>query len=165
VDVLSQGHEQVVFCSDPESGLRAIIAVYSTALGPALGGTRFFPYPSEEAALADVLALSKAMAYKNSLAGLDLGGGKAVIIGDPRTDRTEALMLRYAAFIATLEGRYLTAEDVGTTQSDMDLIHTITPHVTGISESLGGSGDPSPARPATPTGAPRPTAVAATPRC
>src|SRR3954471_2666951 len=84
VDVLGSGHEQVVFCSDPGSGLRAVIAIYSTALGPALGGTRFYPYPSEEAAVADALALSKAMAYKNSLAGLDLGGGKAVIIGDPR---------------------------------------------------------------------------------
>src|SRR3954447_16814571 len=119
VDVLSEGHEQVVFCSDPESGLRAIIAVYSTALGPALGGTRFFPYPSEEAALADVLALSKAMAYKNSLAGLDLGGGKAVIIGNPRTDKTEALLRAYGRFVEALGGRYLTACDVGTYNADL----------------------------------------------
>ena len=120
MDVLSQGHEQVVFCSDPESGLRAIIAVYSTALGPALGGTRFFPYPSEEAALADVLALSKAMAYKNSLAGLDLGGGKAVIIGDPQQLRSEALFRAYGRFVQSLGGRYYTACDVGTFSPDMD---------------------------------------------
>jgi len=143
VDVLSQGHEQVVFCSDPESGLRAIIAVYSTALGPALGGTRFFPYPSEEAALADVLALSKAMAYKNSLAGLDLGGGKAVIIGDPRTDKTEALLRAYGRFVEALGGRYLTACDVGTYNADLDVVARETRYAHGRSEAYGGCGDSS----------------------
>jgi valine dehydrogenase (NAD+) len=143
VDVLSQGHEQVVFCSDPESGLRAIIAVYSTALGPALGGTRFFPYPSEEAALADVLALSKAMAYKNSLAGLDLGGGKAVIIGDPRTDKTEALLRAYGRFVEALGGRYLTACDVGTYTADLDVVARETRYAHGRSEAYGGCGDSS----------------------
>src|SRR4051794_38653137 len=115
---MASGHEQVVFCADPESGLRAVIAVYSTALGPALGGTRFFPYASEEAAVADALALSKAMAYKNSLAGLDLGGGKAVIIGDPRTDKTEALLRAYGRFVEALGGRYPTARGVGTHNAD-----------------------------------------------
>jgi valine dehydrogenase (NAD+) len=143
VDVLSQGHEQVVFCSDPESGLRAIIAVYSTALGPALGGTRFFPYPSEEAALADVLALSKAMAYKNSLAGLDLGGGKAVNIGDPRTDKTEALLRAYGRFVEALGGRYLTACDVGTYNADLDVVARETRYAHGRSEAYGGCGDSS----------------------
>src|SRR5690349_22849128 len=143
VDVLSQGHEQVVFCSNPESGLRAIIAVYSTALGPALGGTRFFPYPSEEAALADVLALSKAMAYKNSLAGLDLGGGKAVIIGDPRTEKTEALLRAYGRFVEALGGRYLTACDVGTYNADLDVVARETRYAHGRSEAYGGCGDSS----------------------
>ena len=144
VDVLSQGHEQVVFCSDPESGLRAIIAVYSTALGPALGGTRFFPYPSEEAALADVLALSKAMAYKNSLAGLDLGGGKAVIIGDPAADKSEALFRAFGQFVEALGGRYITAEDVGIDVNDMEYVYRETEYVTGVHQVHGGSGDPSP---------------------
>ncbi len=114
MDVLRDGHEQVVFCSDRASGLRAVIAIYSTALGPALGGTRFYPYASETDAVDDVLALSKAMAYKNSLAGLDLGGGKAVIIGDPRSDKTEALLRAYGLFVESLGGRYLTACDVVT---------------------------------------------------
>jgi leucine dehydrogenase len=134
--------EEVVWCRDPDTGLRAVIAVHSTVLGPSCGGTRFRPYASEDEALVDVLRLAEGMTYKHAACGNDLGGGKAVIIGDPRTDRTEALMLRYAAFIATLEGRYLTAEDVGTTQADMDLIRTVTPYVTGCT---GGSGDPSPA--------------------
>lgn len=119
-----------------------MIAVHSTALGPSCGGTRFRSYASEDEALTDVLRLAEGMTYKHAACGNDLGGGKAVIIGDPRADRTEALMLRYAAFIHSLEGRYLTAEDVGTTQADMDLIRTVTPHVTGYT---GGSGDPSPA--------------------
>src|SRR3954467_14729016 len=143
VDVLSQGHEQVVFCADEESGLRAIIAVYSTALGPALGGTRFYPYPSEEAALADVLALSKAMAYKNSLAGLDLGGGKAVIMGDPRTDKTEALLRAYGRFVESVGGRYLTACDVGTYNADLDVVARETRYAHGRSEAYGGCGDSS----------------------
>ena len=108
------GHEQVVFCQDPQTGLRAIIAIYSTTLGPALGGTRFFPYPSEDAALTDVLNLSRAMAYKNALADLDLGGGKAVIIGDPAKLKTEALLRAYGRFVESLGGRYVTACDIGT---------------------------------------------------
>ena len=136
-------HEQVVFCHDRSTGLRAIIAIHSTALGPSLGGTRFYPYPTEEAALTDVLRLAEGMTYKAAVAGLDQGGGKAVIIGDPATDRTEELMLAYGRFVDTLSGRYNTAEDVGTTQADMDLIARVTPYVTGTSEALGGSGDPS----------------------
>ena len=143
--VVAGGHEQVVFCHDRSTGLRAIIAVHSTVLGPGLGGTRFHPYPDESAALLDVLRLSRGMTYKNAAAGLDLGGGKAVLIGDPGADRTEALIRAYARFVDSLGGRYLTAEDVGTGQADMDLIHRETPFVTGTSESLGGSGDPSPA--------------------
>src|SRR5438876_8036605 len=98
------GHEQVVFCQDKPSGLKAIIAIYSTALGPALGGTRFYPYGGEDDALADVLNLAKAMAYKNALAGLDLGGGKAVIIGDPLTDKSEQLLRAYGRFVRSLGG-------------------------------------------------------------
>jgi valine dehydrogenase (NAD+) len=143
VDVLGTGHEQVVFCSDPASGLRAVIAIYSTALGPALGGTRFYPYPSEEAAVADVLNLSKAMAYKNSLAGLDLGGGKAVIIGDPRVDKTEALLRAYGRFVEALGGRYLTACDVGTYNADLDVVARETRYAHGRSEAYGGCGDSS----------------------
>jgi valine dehydrogenase (NAD+) len=134
-------HEQVVFCHDPQSGLRAIIAIYSTALGPALGGTRFYPYHSEEAALADVLDLSRAMAYKSALAGLDLGGGKAVIWGDPDRDKSEPLLRAYGRFVASLGGRYITACDVGTTVSDMDVIARETRFVTGRSAEYGGGGD------------------------
>jgi len=136
-------HEQVVFCHDKASGLRAIIGIYSTALGPALGGTRFYPYPSEEAAVADALNLSKAMAYKNSLAGLDLGGGKAVIIGDPRTDKTEALLRAYGRFVEALGGRYLTACDVGTFNADLDIVARETRYAHGRSEAYGGCGDSS----------------------
>jgi valine dehydrogenase (NAD+) len=136
-------HEQVVFCADPTSGLRAIIAIYSTALGPALGGTRFHPYASEEDALADVLDLSRAMAYKNALAGLDLGGGKAVIWGDPATDKTEALLRAYGRFVQSLNGRYYTACDVGTYPTDMDLVARECRFVTGRSEENGGAGDSS----------------------
>jgi valine dehydrogenase (NAD+) len=143
VDVLGSGHEQVVFCSDPGSGLRAVIAIYSTALGPALGGTRFYPYPSEDAAVADALALSKAMAYKNSLAGLDLGGGKGVIIGDPTTDKTEALLRAYGRFVEALGGRYLTACDVGTYNADLDVVARETRFAHGRSEAYGGCGDSS----------------------
>src|SRR5919199_1532209 len=119
-DVWAQGHEQVVFCQDEESGLRAIVALWSTALGPGLGGTRFRPYPTVSDAVADVLDLSKAMAYKNALAGLDHGGGKAVIVGDPRRDKTEPLLRAYGRFVASLGGRYVTACDVGTYVEDMD---------------------------------------------
>ena len=137
------GHEQVVFCSDPATGLRAIIAIYSTALGPALGGTRFYPYPSDRAALDDVLDLSRAMAYKNALAGLDHGGGKAVIVGDPATLKTPALLKAYGRFVQSLHGRYVTACDVGTYVADMDVVATECDFVTGRSESAGGAGDSS----------------------
>jgi len=136
-------YEQVVFCHDRGSGLRAIIAIHSTVLGPALGGTRFYPYPDEDAALEDVLRLARGMTYKAATAGLDLGGGKAVILGDPARLRGEALMRAYARFVDSLGGRYITAEDVGTTQADMDLVRRETRHVTGVSRALGGSGDPS----------------------
>jgi glutamate dehydrogenase/leucine dehydrogenase len=139
------GAEQVAFAADNDTGLRAIVAIHSTVLGPGLGGTRFYPFASERDALVDVLRLAKGMAYKHAVCGNDLGGGKAVIIGDPRTTRTDELILEYAKFVDRLGGRYLTAEDVGTTQADMDLIRTVTPYATGTSESLGGSGDPSPA--------------------
>jgi valine dehydrogenase (NAD+) len=137
------GHEQVVFCQDPPSGLRAIIAIYSTALGPALGGTRFYPYPSEDAALADALNLSRAMAYKNALAGLDHGGGKAVIIGDPARLKSEALLRAYGRFVQSLNGRYITACDIGTYSEDMDVIARECAHVTGRTVSNGGAGDSS----------------------
>ena len=137
------GHEQVVFCQDPPTGLRAIIAIYSTRLGPALGGTRFYPYPSEDAALADVLNLSRAMAYKNALAGLDLGGGKAVIIGDPARLKSEALLRAYGRFVQSLNGRYVTACDVGTYSEDMDIVARECRHVTGRTVAGGGAGDSS----------------------
>jgi valine dehydrogenase (NAD+) len=137
----STGHEQVVHCQDPASGLRAIIAIYSTALGPALGGTRFYPYATEEDALADVLNLSRAMAYKAACAGLDLGGGKAVIIGDPATDKSEALLRAYGRFVQSLNGRYFTACDVGTYVLDMDVVARECSFVTGRSLEHGGSGD------------------------
>jgi glutamate dehydrogenase/leucine dehydrogenase len=136
-------YEQIAFCHDAASGLRAIIAIHSTALGPALGGTRFYPYATEDDALEDVLRLAQGMTYKSAAAGLDLGGGKAVIIGDPATLRSEALLRVYGRFVDSLSGRYITAEDVGTTQADMDLIFRETGHVTGVSLDLGGSGDPS----------------------
>jgi glutamate dehydrogenase/leucine dehydrogenase len=139
------GHELVAHCHDSSTGLRAIVAIHSTRLGPALGGTRFYPYASESDALRDVLRLSRGMTYKASVAGLDFGGGKGVIIGDPAVHRTEAMIRAYGCFINTLSGRYLTAEDVGTTLADMDLIRLETPWVTGTSLALGGSGDPSPA--------------------
>jgi valine dehydrogenase (NAD+) len=139
------GCEQVVYCHDTATGLRAIVAIHSTALGPALGGTRFRPYATEREALTDVCRLAQAMTYKHAVCGNDFGGGKAVIIGDPATLRSEALFRVYGRFIDGLPGRYLAAEDVGTTQADMDMIRRETRHVTGVSESLGGSGDPSPA--------------------
>ena len=136
-------HEQVVFCADPTTGLRAIIAIYSTALGPALGGTRFYPYASEDEALADVLDLSRAMAYKAAMAGLDLGGGKAVIWGDPEHDKSEALLRAYGRFVQSLNGRYYTACDVGTYPADMDIIARECRFVTGRSTAYGGAGDSS----------------------
>ncbi|GAA3517373.1 Glu/Leu/Phe/Val dehydrogenase dimerization domain-containing protein [Aeromicrobium panaciterrae] len=136
-------HEQVVFCHDEASGLKAIIAIYSTALGPALGGTRFYPYGSEQEALADVLNLSQGMAYKAALAGLDLGGGKAVIIGDPNTIKTEPLLRAYGRFVQSLNGRYYTACDVGTFSPDMDIIARECDYVTGRTVEHGGAGDSS----------------------
>ncbi|MDQ3991217.1 MAG: leucine dehydrogenase [Actinomycetota bacterium] len=141
---LANEYEEVVFFNDPPTGLRAIVAIHSTALGPALGGTRFYPFESEEDALHDVLRLARGMTYKAAAAGLDLGGGKAVIIGDPRRDKTEELFRAYGRFIDSLAGRYITAEDVGTERHDMDLIRRETRWVTGVSKRLGGSGDPSP---------------------
>ncbi len=145
VQVFQAGHayEQVVFFQDEATGLRAIVAIHSTRLGPALGGTRFHPYASEDEALEDVLRLARGMTYKAAAAGLDLGGGKAVILGDPRTVKTEAVLRTYGRFVDALAGRYITAEDVGTTQADMDMIRRETRSVTGVSRSLGGSGDPS----------------------
>jgi valine dehydrogenase (NAD+) len=137
------GHEQVVFCQDKQSGLRAIIGIYSTALGPALGGTRFYPYESEEAALHDVLELSRGMAYKNAITGLDLGGGKAVIWGDPEKIKSEALLRAYGRMVESLHGRYYTACDVGTYVQDMDVIARETRYVTGRSVEYGGAGDSS----------------------
>lgn len=135
------GHEQVVFGNDDQTGLRCIIAIHSTALGPGLGGTRFFPYRSEDEALTDVLRLSRAMSYKAACAGLDLGGGKAVIIGDPAEDRTEPLLRAYGRMIESLGGRYITACDVGTYPADMELIGRETRWATGKDIEHGGSGD------------------------
>jgi len=137
-------HEEVVFWSDKETGLKAIVAIHSTVLGPALGGTRMWLYPTEEEALLDVLRLSEGMTYKASVAGLNLGGGKAVIIGDPTKDKSEALFRAYGRFIDSLGGKYITAEDVGTTVADMGIVHQETRYVTGLSRAEHGSGDPSP---------------------
>ncbi|MCA0446022.1 MAG: leucine dehydrogenase [Bacteroidetes bacterium] len=137
-------HEQVVYLSDNRTGLRAIIAIHNTTLGPALGGTRMWAYEDEAAALKDVLRLSRGMTYKAAAAGLNLGGGKAVIIGNPKTDKNEALFRSFGRFIEGLAGRYITAEDVGTETRDMEWVRAETKYVTGISKQLGGSGDPSP---------------------
>ena len=139
-ELIGDEYEQVDFLHDPATGLRAIVAVHSTVLGPAMGGTRFLPYPTESEALIDVLRLARGMPYKQAVAGIDYGGGKAVIIGAPAEDRTEALIRSYARMLDRLGGTYLTAEDVGTTQADMDLIRETTPYVTGTSPHLGGSG-------------------------
>ncbi|MFI9650133.1 Leu/Phe/Val dehydrogenase [Streptomyces sp. NPDC052040] len=137
------GHEQVVLCQDRASGLKAVIAIHSTALGPALGGTRFYPYGSEEEAVADALNLARGMSYKNALAGLAHGGGKAVIIGDPERIKTEELLLAYGRFVASLGGRYVTACDVGTYVADMDVVARANPWTTGRSPENGGAGDSS----------------------
>ncbi|GAB2988443.1 Glu/Leu/Phe/Val dehydrogenase dimerization domain-containing protein [Streptomyces pseudoechinosporeus] len=137
------GHEQVVLCQDRASGLKAVIAIHSTALGPALGGTRFYPYASEEEAVADALNLSRGMSYKNAMAGLDHGGGKAVIIGDPEKIKTEELLLAYGRFVASLGGRYVTACDVGTYVADMDVVARTCRWTTGRSPEKGGAGDSS----------------------
>ena len=137
-------HEQVVFCNDRTVGLKAIIAIHNTALGPALGGTRMWPYKNEDEALIDVLRLSKGMTYKAAAAGLNLGGGKAVIIGDSKTQKTEGLFRAFGQFVNSLNGRYITAEDVGTCVNDMEHVYMETQWVTGIPKDFGGSGDPSP---------------------
>lgn len=137
------GHEQVVFCNDPHSQLKAIIAIHNTTLGPALGGTRMWKYNSDDDAVVDALRLSRGMTYKAAISGLNLGGGKAVIIGDPSL-KGEALWRRYGKFVNSLNGKYITAEDVNTSATDMEYIYQETKHVTGIPEYMGGSGDPSP---------------------
>ncbi|WP_096270540.1 branched-chain amino acid dehydrogenase [Paucisalibacillus globulus] len=138
-------YEQLVFCQDKNSGLKAIIAIHDTTLGPALGGTRMWTYASEEEAIIDALRLARGMTYKNAAAGLNLGGGKTVIIGDPRKDKNPEMFRAFGRYIQGLNGRYITAEDVGTTEEDMDIIHQETDFVTGISaETSGSSGNPSP---------------------
>lgn len=137
-------HEQVVFCNDKDTGLKAIIGIHNTVLGPALGGTRMWQYQNEWEALNDVLRLSRGMTYKSAITGLNLGGGKAVIIGDAKTQKTPELMKKFGEFVHALSGRYITAEDVGMETADMDLVREVTPYVTGISESKGGAGNPSP---------------------
>ena len=138
------GHEQVVFCHNKDAGLKAIIAIHNTVLGPALGGTRMWPYQSEDEALNDVLRLSRGMTYKNAVAGLNIGGGKAVIIGDPAKDKSEALFRAFGQFVESLGGRYITAEDVGIDVNDMEYVYRETEYVTGVHQVHGGSGDPSP---------------------
>ncbi|MDX1278545.1 Glu/Leu/Phe/Val dehydrogenase [Oceanihabitans sediminis] len=137
-------HEQIVFCNDKDTGLKAIIGIHNTVLGPALGGTRMWQYDNEWEALNDVLRLSRGMTYKSAITGLNLGGGKAVIIGDAKTQKTPELMRKFGEFVHSLSGNYITAEDVGMETADMDLVREVTPYVTGISESKGGSGNPSP---------------------
>ena len=142
--VAEMGHERVLLCSNPEVGLRALIAVHSTVLGPGLGGLRMWPFKSDEEALTDVLRLSRGMTYKAAAAGLNLGGGKAVILGDPKVDKSEALFRAFGRYVESLNGLYITAEDVGTDMEDMELILTETRWVTGVSPAHGGGCDPSP---------------------
>ncbi|MCA0429302.1 MAG: leucine dehydrogenase [Bacteroidetes bacterium] len=137
-------HEQILFCNDNATGLKAIIAVHNTILGPSLGGTRFWNYNNETEALTDVLRLSRGMTYKSSVAGINLGGGKAVIIGDPKKIKNEALLRRFGKFVNSLGGKYITAEDVAMTSRDMEIIKMETDYVSGLPENMGGSGDPSP---------------------
>jgi leucine dehydrogenase len=137
-------HEQIVFCNDKDTGLKAIIGIHNTVLGPALGGTRMWAYNNEWEALNDVLRLSRGMTYKSAITGLNLGGGKAVIIGNARTQKTPELMKKFGEFVHSLNGKYITAEDVGMETADMDLVREVTPYVTGISEAKGGAGNPSP---------------------
>jgi len=137
------GHEQILMCSDPAVGLKAVIAIHDTTLGPGCGGVRIWPFETEEEALRDVLRLSRAMTYKSAAADLPLGGGKAVIIADPHTEKTEAMMRSYGRFIDTLGGRFLTTTDVGSTGRDLEYIRQETPHVVGLPTSMGGSGDTS----------------------
>ncbi|UFH47943.1 leucine dehydrogenase [Flavobacterium galactosidilyticum] len=137
-------HEQIVFCNDKDTGLKAIIGIHNSVMGPALGGTRMFNYANEWEALNDVLRLSRGMTFKAAITGLNIGGGKAVIIGDAKTQKTPELMRKFGEFVHSLSGRYITAEDVGMETSDMDIVRDVTPYVTGISEARGGSGNPSP---------------------
>lgn len=139
-----KSHEEVAFCNDPDTGLQAIIAIHDTTLGPALGGCRMWNYKSEKDALNDVLRLSRGMTYKAAVANLNLGGGKAVIIGDSKTQKSELLFRSFGRFVEGMAGRYITAEDVGTSVKDMEWVRMETQYVTGISRALGGSGDPSP---------------------
>lgn len=144
-DHISQAdHEQVIFCNDKDTGLRAIIGLHDTTLGPGLGGCRMYNYANDQDALTDVLRLSKGMTYKAAITGLNLGGGKSVILADPRKHKSEALLRRFGRYIETLKGRYITAEDVGTTTKDMEYINMETSSVTGLPEAYGGNGDPSP---------------------
>ncbi len=143
-DIPAPGYERVVFGEDLSVGLRSIVAIHSTKLGPSLGGCRFFDYPSEEAGLSDVLKLAKAMTYKASLAGLNLGGGKSIIFGDPTKSKTDALLRSFGKFVDQLAGKYITTEDSGTSPADMDIIRASTKYVGGASKRNGGSGDPSP---------------------
>lgn len=140
----SLGHEQVVFCHDDATGLKAIIAIHNTVLGPALGGTRMWNYASEQEALTDVLRLSRGMTFKAAISGINLGGGKAVIIGDAKVMKTESFLRRFGKFVNSLNGKYITAEDVNMKTADMEYINMETKHVTGLPESMGGGGDPSP---------------------
>lgn len=140
----AEGHEQVIYFSDPSCNLKVIIAIHNTVLGPALGGTRMWPYASEEEALRDVLRLSKGMTYKAAVSGLNLGGGKAVIIGDPKVDKSEALFRAYGRFVESLNGRYITAEDVNIGVEDIEHVFTETNYVSGVARIHGGSGNPSP---------------------
>ncbi len=137
-------YEQIVFCQDKSTGLKAIIAIHNTTLGPGLGGTRMYDYKNEQDAITDVLRLSRGMTYKAAISGLNLGGAKAVIIGDPRKMKSEALMRKFGQFVQNLNGKYITAEDVGTTTKDMEYIQMSTEHVVGLPEIMGGGGDPSP---------------------
>jgi len=140
----NMGHEQIVFCQDERTGLRAIIAVHNTVLGPSLGGTRMWAYKTEAEAIKDVLRLSRGMTYKSAISGLNLGGGKAVIIGNARRDKSEGLFRRFGQFVDSLGGKYITAEDVGITPRDISYVAMETQHVAGLPKSQGGSGDPSP---------------------
>jgi len=143
-NMIDRGHEQVSYFNDPKTGLRAIIAIHDTTLGPALGGCRMWNYDNEQDALTDVLRLSKGMTYKAAIAGLKLGGGKSVILGNSKKDKSHELFESFGGFVESLNGKYITAEDVGTTEKDMEVVRTKTRHVTGLSRDCGGGGDPSP---------------------
>lgn len=148
VDLFAQlstfDHEQVVFCQDNSTGMKAIIAIHNTVLGPGLGGTRMWVYNNEKDAINDALRLSRGMTYKAAISGLNLGGAKAVIIGDAKTQKSEALFRKFGRFVENLNGKYITAEDVGTTTKDMEYVKMETEHVVGLPEWMGGGGDPSP---------------------